>query len=56
MGVLCAGAALLIWELTSARVIYGKLVFAGAFMIAIGGYLLWDEFVSPRLHKSSQKD
>jgi hypothetical protein len=34
--------------------VIGKLVVGGAVMILVGGYLLWDDFVSPWMSKQAK--
>jgi hypothetical protein len=45
--ILGAGLYLLWLDLTHARVIFSRLVFAGLFLSLFGGYLLWDDFIRP---------
>jgi hypothetical protein len=45
--MLATGLYLLWLDLTHARVIFSRLVFAGLFLALFGGYLLWDDFIRP---------
>jgi hypothetical protein len=45
-----AGIWLIVAEALWFQIIWGKLLFAGALLIAVGGYWLWVDYRSSRLH------
>ena len=54
--MIAGGVYLLTEELLTARVVYGKLVVAGGFLIVMGRYLLWADFIAPALRIKTWED
>ncbi|MEW6640906.1 MAG: hypothetical protein AB1586_10415 [Pseudomonadota bacterium] len=54
--MISGGVYLLAAELLTARILYSRLVVAGGFLIVLGGYLLWTDFIAPALRIKTWED
>ena len=54
--MLLGGLSLLLDELLFASIIYFRFVAAGGVLAFAGGYLLWSDFVAPRLGIKTWED
>jgi hypothetical protein len=54
--MLFGGLYVALIELFFARIIYFRFVFGGAVVAVLGGYLLWADFIAPRLGIKTWED
>jgi len=54
--MLAVGAYDCIFQMLFAPVVYYRLAFAGAILALLGRYLIWTDFVAPRLGISTLED
>ncbi len=53
VGLLCAGLFVLYLEVFQARIVWGRMLIMGSFLIVVGGAWLWSDFLAP-LFKSDR--
>jgi hypothetical protein len=56
VALVLGGFYVVVFELLVSSAIYFRLFFVGAILILLGGYLLWTDFLAPRLGVRTWED